>query len=777
MPPPPANHLEPLAGGWSVWRWVVLRAPGFAAEGVGRLAAPEAALAVDALLDLRETAEPAELERRREAVHTLLASEANRTGAALRELAGDDRFKEALAWQNRAALHGSVAALLRRPAGAADSQTRRYERQIALYLQRYCVKNETIGFFGPVGWATVGAGTSPVEVSAGPHLLSKRQVYFERWAIDALAEKLAGERELQIHLAPRRMPTLGWDGVTLTFGAGQSLELPGPYAALFSACDGQSTGRDIARRLAASGGDFSSEEEVLDALAELREKRLVRWGLDVPTSGDAHPERALRSALLEIPACPARESALRRLEALEAARAATARAAGSATAVDQAMGSLEDEFVHLTGLPARRSAGKMYAGRTLVYEECQRGDAVRLGPALLARLAPPLTLVLESARWFSHAIAERYRRALGALHLELRPQSGAPIVELAKLWPRIPPLFPGATGGRSIVSDVAEELAGRWARLLELPHAGRRLEVSAAELRRRAGDLFAAPGPGWPTARYHSPDVLIAARSTEAISRGEYLPVLGELHVGLNTVLSPIFLKEHPEPEALVRAREQDLPDPCIAPVWSRERSRADVSSPARHDIDLEDGEVRSDRPRSNVVRFADLVVEATGNGQLVVRTRDGSRAFDIISFLEQHLIAEAHGRFALLPPAPHTPRVTVDGVVISRERWRFRGEEIPVGSGSWQERFIAVRGWARAHGLPRFVMIKVPEETKPLYLDFMSPLYVDIFTRWVPKAAEVTVTEMLPAPDELWLVDGTGRRYTSELRFAAVDPEPWRAP
>jgi hypothetical protein len=36
--------------------------------------------------------------------------------------------------------------------------------------------------------------------------------------------------------------------------------------------------------------------------------------------------------------------------------------------------------------------------------------------------------------------------------------------------------------------------------------------------------------------------------------------------------------------------------------------------------------------------------------------------------------------------------------------------------------------------------------------------------------AAMVTVAEMLPTPDQVWLTDARGVRYTSELRMVAVD-------
>jgi hypothetical protein len=33
-----------------------------------------------------------------------------------------------------------------------------------------------------------------------------------------------------------------------------------------------------------------------------------------------------------------------------------------------------------------------------------------------------------------------------------------------------------------------------------------------------------------------------------------------------------------------------------------------------------------------------------------------------------------------------------------------------------------------------------------------------------------MTVVEMLPAPDEAWLTDAEGQRYTAELRLVARD-------
>ena len=52
-------------------------------------------------------------------------------------------------------------------------------------------------------------------------------------------------------------------------------------------------------------------------------------------------------------------------------------------------------------------------------------------------------------------------------------------------------------------------------------------------------------------------------------------------------------------------------------------------------------------------------------------------------------------------------------------------------------ERFLSARRWARAHGLPRFVFAKVPVEVKPFYVDFSSPVYVDILAKMVRRTVE----------------------------------------
>jgi len=89
--------------------------------------------------------------------------------------------------------------------------------------------------------------------------------------------------------------------------------------------------------------------------------------------------------------------------------------------------------------------------------------------------------------------------------------------------------------------------------------------------------------------------------------------------------------------------------------------------------------------------------------------------------------------------------------------------------------RFSAARAWASAHGLPRHVFLRFTGERKPLYADLASLASVDLVARSLRRMrrssddATVTVTEMLPAPEQLWLTDAGSRRYSAELRMVAV--------
>jgi hypothetical protein len=129
-------------------------------------------------------------------------------------------------------------------------------------------------------------------------------------------------------------------------------------------------------------------------------------------------------------------------------------------------------------------------------------------------------------------------------------------------------------------------------------------------------------------------------------------------------------------------------------------------------------------------------------------------------------------------PPGPQAPRITVGRSVLRRATWRVPPGEV----GFWRLGDRAVRraaaaAWAAENGMPRQVFVLAPPEEKPVYIDFESPVLVDLLARMLRNSAEdavpgrtVRITEMLPTPEDCWLPDAAGNRYTSELRLVCVD-------
>ena len=150
------------------------------------------------------------LEHARDDFETTYAEAVEAQAAALHEIARDPRFREAMLWQNRAAVHTGLDKIaLRPPAKAArDSQRRQHEELTASYFQRYTVKNDTIGFFGPIARALFTEGGPVAEARIGPRLIAHTGVFFEAWCIETLARPFVRQPAMKPWLRPRLVPVV-----------------------------------------------------------------------------------------------------------------------------------------------------------------------------------------------------------------------------------------------------------------------------------------------------------------------------------------------------------------------------------------------------------------------------------------------------------------------------------------------------------------------------------------------------------------------------------------
>jgi hypothetical protein len=832
------KHLIKVPGEkWAFWKWVCLRGAGFPSNLPQRLAVPEIAASADSLLSLEQLAaekireivgglrlaldntadeghrrslhralkqlnkgkvpdqtgtsfdqlaqEVAVVHSQAEQAKTQFVSQFQsgvlRLSGKVRELACDEKLRRAVLLQNRSALRRvahSFSSLEGRQVKRGFKE-RQNEELIAGYLQRYCLKNDTIGFFGPVGWAKLVSDNDDLAVRPGPSLISKSAVYFENWCIESLAQKMAAAKSLKPWMRPRLLPFFRIDGSLLRSLEGGVSPLPPLHAAVLQRCDGEATARDIARAIMGIPEcSVKTEGQVYGVLQAFVSRGAVSWTFEIPYC--LYPEKKLRDLLERVENDALRRSLLDELDELERQRAKISLVIDDAEQLDQALDDMDAAFTRLTGRAPTKSAGEMYAARTLTYQDCRRDVNVEIGPNIIAALGDPLALLLTSARWFSHRAAAAYRDEFRQIYGELAQGGNVQQVELLQFWAKIEPLIFDPV--QKLFNRIMPEFQSRWEEILRPDWNERQITYTSANLKPLVENAFSAPGAGWQLARYHSPDVMIAAPSIDSIRRGDYMFVLGEIHMANNTVRYSFAVSQHGEPRELLDAIEADLPESRLLPVpprhWPRMTNRTALALISQNDYHLEVANSPvANGPRSRTVPISAFIVEES-EGKLIIRNRNTNQEFDVIEFLGEILSGAAVELMKIVRPRPHVPRIVIDKLVVTRESWSFAALELDfIHPEAEHERYLRVRRWMRVNGLPRFVFVRVPVEVKPFYLDFESPIYVEIFIKMVRrmlaadmKSGVVTLSEMLPTPEQAWLPDAEGQSYTSELRMVAWD-------
>ena len=159
------DHLVALTGDWAVWRDFAVRSAGFPVTGLDVFGAPD---------------EPARLQ----------------------EVARNPAFREAVTWQSREAFASAVNKLAD-DTRESPARRRRREEVVASYWQRYCAKNDTIGFFGPLAWGSF-AETGPAASIRAGDLVRECVVHLEVWAVEAVAAAAGVDAALPMSPYPER---------------------------------------------------------------------------------------------------------------------------------------------------------------------------------------------------------------------------------------------------------------------------------------------------------------------------------------------------------------------------------------------------------------------------------------------------------------------------------------------------------------------------------------------------------------------------------------------
>jgi len=735
----------------------VLRSTGFPVSGLERLAAP--GLAVTADRHLAGTVAAGEFARAYAAARSAASTELDR-------IAGDDRLREAAAWEPAHATAG-LADLPDEPAG---ERRRAAEHRLARLWQRYCALNDTIGFFGPFRWMPLDPAQPATVAEPGPSMLSLRKMFFEPWALAAYGASLAKDPAVRRWLPPYPRTHQSLVGSAVHRPGRPPEPLTPAEAAALTACDGRRPGMAVAALLAerAVVPDVAAGLALLDRLVA---RRLLEWDENLPVTPRTEELLDERVAAIGDPAV--RQRAAAGLIRLRAATDGVAAAVGDPDALPAAIATLDREFTALTGRPARRP-GHGHPGHAVAYEDTLRDVRPALGRPVLDAVEPALDLVLGAARWLTAELADRFDAALAGLVGAV----AADRPSLADIWDAAVDRLLGPPES-SLFTGVLEEFEARWLRLLDLDGDGgaSRRDYTADALRERADELFRADRPGWSMARVHSPDLLLAAPSAEAIDAGAYTAVLGELHIAYATLLVRTMTWALPDPDRYLEYVVDDYGRhrliPLMPRLWSDYAGRS-----------LQFDDTPSDRyvgfaratgaDAARVVPTCAVAIEENGlTGRLPDGTPVPLREFFAVflSMSVTNALREVlHGR--------HTPRVTIDRLVVWRETWRLDGTEIAaLADADEAAAYLAGRRLVAARGLPARCFARLSTEKKPVYVDFTSPAFVGMLAALLRSARakspglDVTLTEMVPGPEGAWLRDAEGNRYLSEFRLHVTDP------
>lgn len=685
---------------------------------------------------------------------------------ALHETVSTDAFQEAVFLSSREAAQ-RMSQLLEAPPDAPRNSRQRARESLAVsYLQRFCSKNDTISFFGPYVWGSIDEQAErALAYRAGDRLVDKREVFFEHWGVEGLAGVIRQDPEVVPHLRVELAPYLRLVASGIEAPGKPVQEIPDEYRALLERADGTRTVDVIGTELVAAGG-WESLEEVRGAIADLLEQAILRDSMRVPTATH-HPEDQLRALVADLPAsCASRSRWLSLLDDLIAKRDrfrdAPYRDRPTLTR------EIDAVFESTAALKTERKAGQTLVGRTVFYEDCRRD--VRqfvLGPGVVDAMRP-LDFIYDSGRWMITESVRRQRPRWLTLHAELGG-SDVPFLVFAEKADLLSFLY-----DRPVEREVVQECRRLWSEVIGPSPGVRRIELTSSELAARFGErLRCVEPPPYHYAELCAPDIQIAAASVEDIDAGRFLVVLGENHVAWNSLCMPALTPFCPDLPSLYRRFVGDAKQLAHVTYNNENYHRAAVCPPEVPELfEVETSRTPARVPRDRRLRAADLVVQRAGE-RLVVRARDGhwqAPLEEVVGLnLSQRLIRELPG--GLLDGA-YVPRVTVDRVVLEREHWTFAPSEVTTDAGKAPDEktfgaaFFALQRFRREHGLPEQVFVRIPEERKPFLLDFGAPLLVENFLRLLEKASRVELTEMLPAPGELWLTDGSGR-YTSEFRMA----------
>ncbi|HEX3818503.1 MAG TPA: hypothetical protein VHW03_09455, partial [Chthoniobacterales bacterium] len=649
------------------------------------------------------------------------------------------------------------------PLPPRNKQARADERHLLLYLQRISAKNDSLSAFGPEGWGAIDPQVAGIHFHPEPGIAA-RETFLERWTAHGAAAAVNADPEVRIELAPRLNPLGRLEGRQFIFtDTGETKNLdPQTFAAL-EAC---------------RVGDIPAHSLGIDpeTLAACARENLLRWELEVPAL-DPYAFAQLVTDVRGWREGAARKRWLERLEHI----AELPKKFATNTDIAARIALIDEAAAELEKLGTHKSATRfLYSATNAIGEECFRKTEFVIGEKLISEVA------VEAAPWIDlwrdnfAFVASRVAAGLRGLLQKTPLQNGA--APLPAFLRTCAEAKMSLTGPGLVVlahlayQEVRQKFGERFADRADLAET----ELTADDCHFvRKNFQF----PPFDEYTYPSADLQLSATSVAAVEQGDYQWIFAEAHPPA-ALLHHGFYWSCPDKEMLNAALTKivgDQPSPHFG-IYVADFT----ATTAVHLFDALPGRssfVAPQRPNPSWWTVPPAEVEVfvdDANGDVGLRRRGtgeylGSFARNWIIPLGFHPFGFSLGK--------NTPRLRCGKVVVQRRSWTITAEELGAGdfTGVSRDLVVAIERLRVQRGLPRHIYIRPSEQalrrsgaegrdkdTKPVFIDLESYLFLEIFHRWLGKAGELEVTEMLPDPDHLLWQEKDGRR-TFELRTLFV--------
>ncbi|MQT32969.1 lantibiotic dehydratase [Pseudomonas helleri] len=677
----------------------------------------------------------------------------------------DDAVSEALFISNPSA-RARIQELIKDRHSRSDSRKKQKLRLGWSYAQRFCAKNDTSSFFGPLAWGHFkDQQIANVQLTQNDTTwLKDRHTFFENWVMQRLVEQINQQCPNTDCMPLKLNASCYLREQHLFMPINKSQRLTPLTAQVLHTINAQHK-EDVTFKQILNACSDISPYTLRDLLDHLVNKRIVRRGWDI-SPRERNPIVRLQHYLATTGVSPDFQKAWHsRLHALEQARCDYAN--GDLIRRTEILEKL-NRLLGEAGVDLCRESGTMYVGRYPIYEDCSRNINISFGQTVFHQVNKELAPLMRINQWLIKAIAHQLNSVFVEAWEQRQAINPCRTVDFLDLINTLAPLLPAIE--TSIIVDLNQRLETAWTQLLREFPAQSEVRLCATDIdhliSRLNKDLdvsdFTVFGSD-----YHSPDLLLSSASIEAFNLGHYEIIVGEVHPAVHTLSQPVADPFGPYNSQICQQVETIFQRPRLILADSPDsyqRSHIDWPlQPFYLQLVLPSGGGCVEPHQQFAAGRAKVLFV---NGRLQVVDTLGQFSEDLLCVYPTplHRIGFALADSAV---AKHEyRRIWLGRTLYKRASWLFTREQLPEPKGTIEELEYTMqwRAWAVSQGLPRYAFIKIDTEPKPLFLDFDNPLSLDGIINALKSAGHVKFSEMRPGPDELWLEDARGR-FCCEIR------------